>query len=361
MQRMSDFFHLATSDGIPWRALQVALIVGPTLTAINQFEAIVNLAGVDFVKFGLTMLVPYCVATWGAVGAKQRCSAIEQHYQRQLDAAEKDPDKQSTANQQELRELTGRVRDIAQSVNTASRERLEQVQTIIANTRESAERSEHMRQTAQDSCAKLRHASADTESVRQQIQSVAQAMDSGAYEARQANDAIETFSERFGNIDNLAGQIREIAEQTNLLALNARIEAARAGTAGLGFTVVAEEVNQLARSAGDTANDITQLVSELNQQVLDITQRIEAVAGNMDTLNRESQEGSRQLDGVAQAIVTATEAADDAAERAVEQSEEFSQVVGILEKVEQDTQQAIEGSRRNMEIGERLTVITDTF
>ncbi len=320
MQAILGFLRQAASNGIPLRALGVALVVGPILTIINQFEAIVQLEGLDLGKLALTMLVPYCVATWGAVGTQRHCAGLEKHYQQQLAAAEASASSSERQEaQQELQELAGRVHEIATNVNAASRERLSYVNEIVTNTKASAEASEVMRQTAEDSCAKLRQASEDTASVRDRIQSMATSMDSSATEARQTNDAIEAFRQRFGNIDEMATRIREIADQTNLLALNARIEAARAGTAGRG---------------------------------------IEKVAGHMDTLNTESQEGRQQVERIAQAIEAATGAADDAAQRAISQTEEFGNVVQVLERVQEDTQKAIEGSETNMEVGQRIVALT---
>ena len=85
-------------------------------------------------------------------------------------------------------------------------------------------------------------------------------------------------------ISAILGTINGIADQTNLLALNAAIEAARAGEAGRGFAVVADEVRQLAKRSGESASQINRLVYETNQ-------RVESLAESLRALNSVSAEG----------------------------------------------------------------------
>ena len=78
-------------------------------------------------------------------------------------------------------------------------------------------------------------------------------------------------SKAVNEIHNLADVILQITEQTNLLALNANIEAARAGTAGLGFSVVAEEIRKLAENSKGTASNIQQVIKDVTQSVEHLT------------------------------------------------------------------------------------------
>ncbi|WP_339060463.1 methyl-accepting chemotaxis protein [Tepidibacillus marianensis] len=75
--------------------------------------------------------------------------------------------------------------------------------------------------------------------------------------------AINEFSQKIAQMNNLIQLIRDIADQTNLLALNANIEAARAGEHGLGFSIVAQEVRKLSEHSKESVDLISQTIQEL--------------------------------------------------------------------------------------------------
>ncbi len=113
--------------------------------------------------------------------------------------------------------------------------------------------------TAEDSNQSSRLAHEGRDKVQQTIQSI----ENMTNEFAKTSQQIEGLAEESKDIGKVLDVIRAIAEQTNLLALNAAIEAARAGEAGRGFAVVADEVRALAHRTQVSTREIEQMVSKV--------------------------------------------------------------------------------------------------
>lgn len=91
--------------------------------------------------------------------------------------------------------------------------------------------------------------------------------------------------------DEIIKFVQQIAKQTNLLGLNAAIEASRAGEAGRGFKVVAEEIRKLATSSNESVVEIAAVLKEIQQGVTQILQMVE----NNGALTREQAAGTEEI------------------------------------------------------------------
>ncbi|WP_028491421.1 nitrate/nitrite transporter NrtS [Thioalkalivibrio sp. ALE19] len=348
------FLQTAGSHGIPLRAFKVAMVVGPVLIVVNQWEALVGAAPVAWLKAALTLVVPFVVATVSATAAQFRCHARYAEPASAEPVPESPADGGASCDPQRLAALAARVRDNAGQVNQASEQRLADVDRVLERTRQAVDEARQTESAAQQSCLELKEADRQAGEVRGEIGATREGMNEGADEGRSLAGEVRTFKQRFSEIHRMAGDIRDIAGQTNLLALNARIEASRAGEQGRGFAVVAEEVNGLADSAGRSADEVASLVDELSGAVERITGRIETLANGMDDLRSRSEEAAGEVESIADTIGRAAATSDDAAARASQQAEELDELVSRLEQVQADTRRAIEGSASNSSAGEEL-------
>lgn len=120
-------------------------------------------------------------------------------------------------------------------------------------------------------------------------------LSSASLSTMQSVDGLNASATQIGGILAL---IKEIAAQTNLLALNAAIEAARAGEAGRGFAVVADEVRKLAERTTKATADIASLVETIQGDTQNAKSSISTLAGQAEENTRDGQEATSSIDGI---------------------------------------------------------------
>ncbi|MCC4833290.1 methyl-accepting chemotaxis protein [Shewanella sp. 1_MG-2023] len=211
---------------------------------------------------------------------------------------------------------------------------------------------------------------ADTESSdgQQVVMSARTTINQLSNDVEQVGEVIESLATHTKSIGGILDVIRAISEQTNLLALNAAIEAARAGEAGRGFAVVADEVRNLASRTADSTNEVQTMIDKLQSEAS------RAVVA-METSRNRSQEGvnavdeaSQSLSGISQQIASISDMNIQVAAATEEQStvvedinRNVTEINDITQRTADTAQAAAQASESLNALAGRLDVLVARF
>jgi len=161
-------------------------------------------------------------------------------------------------------------------------------------------------------------------------QGLSDASVAGVTEVEKSQAVIQQISDKSKKMIEVINVIQSVASQTNLLAMNAAIEAAHAGTAGKGFSVVADEIRKLSVSTQQSAKDISNLIKDVSVAMESGTQSMTDTAAAFNKIREEIEVQSSTVNNISESIVDQAEKANIVLSNTSQITDQFNNVNELI-------------------------------
>ena len=260
-----------------------------------------------------------------------------------------------------IQSLKGLITKVAQGTNkleNAEENLISSSQSLMQVSEETHQKVEELAKSSLESKERMVQLAGANEEITVTVQNVAENVTSTVQmfsevteQIEKTTNIIQQLNQHFIKIEEVLNFISQIADQTNLLALNATIEAARAGEAGKGFAVVADEVKELAKETAKATDRIVSTIHELR----------ELVNSSVAEVNRISElvyPVKEMTESVATAMEETTSAANEISQQAQQVLESAEKSLDLSEEIKNATEEVLKAAEFSNEAAQKLREVS---
>ncbi|WP_455750054.1 methyl-accepting chemotaxis protein [Pseudomonas oryzihabitans] len=277
--------------------------------------------------------------------------------------------------QGQLRETLGHIGDSASQLASAAEEMTSVMQESATGLQQQNNEIESAATAVTEMSQAIEEVAGNASSTSNDSRQAADTAVQGQRQLGETLTAIETLTEQVlgasarareletqtRNISQVLDVIRSVAEQTNLLALNAAIEAARAGEAGRGFAVVADEVRALAHRTGESTREIEGMIGDIQQGTGQTVDALLTSADQARQTREQAQSANAALAVIAQSVAGIDERNLVIASAAEEQAQVAREVDRNLVRIRDVSVQTAAGAEQTRASSQQLAALAATL